>query len=808
MVTVITQEELRREIDALELSPRLQRLRAKYFEEAPQICAQRLKYAMEGWKEGEGQPVELRCAMKLRRILEGVPIVIQEGEITAGNQSRFFRGCAPFSDWDSEYFAKNTDGQKVTFGGPAEQGSISEEDWRICQEAAAYFRGKTPGEAARKISETMFGDWYHEAMELRACVPQYDEEPYLPGVPVWEKVLTRGMAGIIADCDAAERRFRESGEHDPEKLHFWEAVRIACRAVVSFAQRHAAVARELAAKASDPERKKQLERIAEACGWAPEHPPRNFFEAVQALRLTHVAMLMENGRKGPDIGRLDQMLYPFFKRDLEAGRLTAAEAADILGDYITYLSKLQMSREQKGQEVHQATMIIHITLGGVGRDGKDASNELTYLLVHLLGLLKYAEPHATIRLSDQTPHWLLLKALDTNRRVNGIPMYENDKHVISYMVERGVPLEEARDWGIVGCSQPTASPQRHYTVFQMHTPLPLDLALHNGVSPINGRKMGCDTGDPRSFKTFEDVYDAYQKQYEFVFRRLFRLLRLMYLAETPIVRHPLRSALDFASVENGQSHLMGGCGSYPLWHAKDRGLVDTGDCLTAVKKLVFDEKKLTMAELLDAINANFAGERGEEIRQMCLAAPKYGNDIDEADFMVRDVAKFSAGVITSERNVFGQPYSINRNGVSWHYGAGKGVGALPNGRKAGTPLVDGSLSPMGGMDRNGPTAVLNSALKADYKESLVAILNQKFPLTVAHSPESMDKIAALTSTFINNGGLHIQFNFIDRNVLLSAKKHPERYKDLVVRVAGYSAYFVHLSPEIQDEIIARTEQTI
>ncbi|MFH1487253.1 MAG: pyruvate formate lyase family protein [Chloroflexota bacterium] len=808
MISTTAEEWLQRQIDTLQLSPRLERLRTRFFEEVPQVCANRLRLAMEGWKETEGQPVEIRSAKKLEKILEGMPVVIHDGEITAGNQSRFFRGCAPFSDWDSRYFALVTDGEKVTFGGPHEAGNISKEDWTMCQEAAAYFHGKSPAEAARGVAEVMHDDWYEDMMELRAIAPCYDEEPYLSGVPIWEKVLNKGTAGIVRDVEAAVERYRQSKEDDPEKLYFWEAVRIVCQALVTFAHRHAAVARELATKASNPERRKQLEDIAEACEWVPENPPRTFFEAVQALRLTHVAVLLENGRKAADIGRLDQMLYPFFRRDLEAGRLTLEKAADILGDYVTYLSKLQMTRELKGQEVHQATMIIHITLGGAGRDGKDASNELTYLLIHLLGLLKYAEPHATVRLSDQTPRWLLLKALETNRKVNGIPMYENDKHVIGYMVERGVPLEEARDWGIVGCSQPVASPQRHYTVFQMHTVLPLDLVLHNGVSPINGKKMGLETGDPRNLKTFDEFYDAYKKQYEFVFRRLFRLQRLMYLTEVQLFRMPLRSALDFASVENGKSHLTGGCGSYPLWHAKDRGMVDTGDSLTAIKKLVFDEKKLTMAELLDAIDSNFEGTRGEEIRQMCLSAPKYGNDIDEADSMVRDVAKFSASVIFSEKNVFGYPYSINRNGVSWHYGAGKGVGALPNGRKAGTPLVDGSLSPMAGMDRNGPTAVLNSALKADYKESLVAILNQKFPLTVASNPETMEKIAALTTTFINNGGLHIQFNFIDRNVLLDAKKHPERYKDLVVRVAGYSAYFVNLSPEIQDEIIARTEQSL
>ncbi|MFH1484881.1 MAG: pyruvate formate lyase family protein, partial [Chloroflexota bacterium] len=397
-------------------------------------------------------------------------------------------------------------------------------------------------------------------------------------------------------------------------------------------------------------------------------------------------------------------------------------------------------------------------------------------------------------------------SLDTNQKVNGIPMYLNDKHITNYIHARGVPIEEARDWAIHGCSQPVSPLRGHYLGMAINTVVPLDLALHDGVSPIAKKKIGIETGDPRTFDTFEKMYEAYCRQHEFVIRRLLRIQRLMHMASVQRYRMPFRSALDLASIRNGKSHLIGGSDSYPLWHMKDRALVDVADSLTAVKTLVFDDKRVSMAELLEAVDSDFAGDRGEEIRRMCLSAPKYGNDIEEADGMLRDIAKFSASVIVSEKNCFGYPYTINRNGVSWHYAAGKGVGAMPNGRKSGTPFADGSLSPMNGMDKHGPTAVLNSALNADFTDALVAILNQKFPLTLVKNPEAMQKVGALTTTFINNGGLHIQFNFVDRNVLLDAKKHPERYRDLVVRVAGYSAYFVNLTPEVQDEILSRTEQ--
>jgi formate C-acetyltransferase len=387
-------------------------------------------------------------------------------------------------------------------------------------------------------------------------------------------------------------------------------------------------------------------------------------------------------------------------------------------------------------------------------------------------------------------------------------MYSNDQHIVDTMVGWGVTLEEARDFVFHGCSQTVANPMRFYRPYHVSAPFSLDLALHNGISTVSGKRIGLATGDPRSFKTFEEVYEAFKKQHEFILKRGMYLIRVFHRALLLRWRAPLTSALHYGCIERGAEYVAGGSGDYPLWYIKDRGLVDVGDSLMAIKKLMSEDKKLTMAELLEALDSNFQGERGEEIHHMCLAAPKYGNDVDEADYMVRDVAKFSASVIRSENNVFGWKYAVNRNGVAWHYAASKGVGALPNGRKVGEPFYDGSLSPMRGMDKDGPSAVLNSALKADYKEAAQSILNQKFSLDMVQSSEALDKVAMLTETFLRSGGSHIQYNFLDKQVLLEAKKHPERYRDLIVRVAGYSAYFVNLTSEVQDDIICRTEQGV
>ncbi len=699
----------------------------------------------------------------------------------------------------------------MTFGAEREVGNIPEEDLQICKEAASYFEKQSPAKAARDVVEALWGDWYDEAMEARVQSPRFEEFPIQPGIPSYEMLLGKGLKGIRREAQEALDCYRKAQEKesDPEKIYFWKSVIIVCDAVVSFGRRHSELARRLAREEQDHERRKQLERMTDACEWVPENQPRTFFEAVQSFRLISAVLLLENGRKAPDLGRLDQLLFPLFKQDLEGGRLSLEEASDIIGDYITYVARLESIREAMfGRVGQQATMVNHITLGGMGRDGQEASNELTYLIIHTLGLLRYAEPHASLRVSQRTPRWLLLKGLETNQKVNGVPMYLNDDHITNYIHERGIPIEDARDWAVQGCSQPMALPQRFYHAMQINTALPLDLALHNGVAPVSGKRIGVETGDPSSFRTFEKFYEAYKTQYDFVVRRLTRIQRLMHLVEMQRHREPLRSALDAAGLANGRSHLIGGCGAYPLWYLKDRGMVAVSDSLLAIRKLVFEEKKLTMKDLVVALDSNFEGDQGQKIRRMCLQVPKYGNDIDEADYMLRDLAKFTASVISSEKNVFGWPYAINRNGVAWHVSAGKGVGALPSGRNAWSPLTDGSLSPMVGMDKKGPTAVMNSAIRADFKEAAVSILNQKFPLAFVHSPESMDKVADFTLTFIRLGGSHIQYNFLDRKTLLEAKKHPENYRDLVVRVAGYSAYFVHLSPELQDEIIARSEQWI
>lgn len=552
--------------------------------------------------------------------------------------------------------------------------------------------------------------------------------------------------------------------------------------------------------------------MAQVCEWVPENPARTFREALQSVVLVHLAVKLETPHYPPTgFGSMDQYLYPFFRRDLEEGRLSVEEAADLLSDFFLYAARLEWIAEISWRDYFQKNPLTNLGLAGTNADGEEVSNELSYLLLHVAGLTGYAEPHVVVRWTKDTPRWLLRKAMETNLRVRGgVPQFQNGDLAVEYMVRRGVAPRNALAWVGHGCSQAMPSDQcTSLATDYLNVPLCVDLALHNGVASKTGKRIGCDTGDPRSFQAFDDFYGAFKKQVEHVFRRQMWYDRLVDQVKAEHYPQPLASALLPGCLERGMDFTSGGLSDYRLTLRKDRGIIPAADSLFAIKRLVYEDKTVSMDELLVALDSDFKGTSGEVVRRACLAAPKYGNDQDEADLMVREVARFTGGVIQSERNIFGFPYAINRNGQAWHYFAGKRLAALPNGRKAGQPLADGSLSPMQGMDSKGLTALLGSALKADFKDdSMFGILNVKLPGALVASKETREKLIDVVTSYFRAGGTYIQFNVLDAGLLREAKRNPEQYRDLVVRVGGYSAYFVNLSPEVQDEIIARTEHSL
>ncbi|MFH1559965.1 MAG: pyruvate formate lyase family protein [Chloroflexota bacterium] len=804
-------------IDSLPLNERLKGLKECYLDTVPELASERGTYYAQSWRETEGQPIQLRLAQAVKKVLENVPVSIFENELVVGSLTRFFRGAYTLitydSDWVLELLEQSKKGE-ITMGGLNVIGHLDDRDEQALRENSAYFKGKTNREIEEQVCRTLWGSWHDDVTEARGQAP-YHYAPPGYGITYYDKVFAKGLRGIIEEAQERLTGAEEMGVNDPEKVWFWQSVILVSEGLISFARRYAEHARDRASKESDPARRAELEEIATACYNVPANPPSSFHEAVQAASFIELAKVLENGRIGDYCGRFDQCLYPYFKTDIEEGSVTVEKAADLVGGLITLFGRREGCSQVLMREAVQTNKISNITLAGLTRDGKDACNELTHLFLHMVGLLKYAEPHFSFIWHSGISRWAMIKAIETNRRTGaGHPQFLNGDTTTRYFVERGVPLEDARDHAYLGCSYAHPKNQGYHckAISYVNLPLLLDLTLHNGVAPMTGKKIGLETGDPGDFGTFEELFEALEKQVEYTLKRFIHRNHIAHKTELTTWRVPLHSTFATGCLENGYDIMMGGQmanpADHPVWDVIDRGYVPAGDSLTAIKKLVYDEKKLTMDELMEALDSDFDGERGEEIRKMCLEAPKYGNDIDEADFMVRDVGKIIPRLLESERTPFGSKYTIIRQGLTWHYYGGKGVAALPDGRKAGLPLADASLSPTQGADVNGPTAVCNSALKADFTDARTAVLNQKFPLALFNNSGFADKLIDFTEAFMRSGGLHIQYNLLDAETLRKAKEHPEQYKDLIVRVAGYSAYFVLLSPEVQDEIIARTEQTL
>jgi formate C-acetyltransferase len=570
----------------------------------------------------------------------------------------------------------------------------------------------------------------------------------------------------------------------------------------------------MAAAETRPERKNKLLLIADACEHVPEYPARNFREALQSMAIAGVCKNYEHPMHNhPQWGRGDQYLYPYFISDIKSGAISLQDASDLLAELVGRWGTQTFVSSSSSMESHQINFgINNAMIGGVDKTGKDRSNELSYLFLHVVGLLQLSSPTLGLRWNRQTPEWLMRKAIKTNMATKGgIPLFENDEVVIARFIEDGIPMEEAAEWCGLGCVYPCLpSRAEHYGaegVAAFNMAALLHLTLHNGTD-INGRRTGLETGDPSGFKSFDELYDAFFRQHRFLTHRIFWLASIARKEQQKHMRLPFLSAVGVQSCMDKGRDLVDADPESSMFGISDRAIIDVADSLIAVKKLVFDEKKLTMTELLAALDGNFSGEKGEDVRRLCLAQPKFGNDIEEVDLLAGKISKDSARIIRDYDNAPFRNYMIAREGLAWHYFGGLGVGALPNGRKALEPLNDGALSPMRGADKKGPTAALRSALTAGFRESHASVLNQKFSAAILRSEESVGKLAAYTNAFMSGGGSHIQYNMVDTNELRDAKAHPENYSDLIVRIGGFSAYFTQLSPDIQEDVINRSEHNL
>ncbi len=786
------------------MTERVKRLREQSVNTKPYISTERAELCTEFYQSGIPDTVSTPVARALafKYLLEHKTICINKGELIVGE-----RGPAP----------------KATPTYP-EQCCHSIEDLEILNS-----RERTPfrvsEEAKRIYLEKIIPFWKRRTMRERVFTAMSDEWMNAFNAGVFTEFMEQRAPGhAIADDKIYQMGlldFKQMINQQIEQLDYFndpeaykkeqelKAIDIAADAIIFFAKRHAEKAKELAEGEANPQRKKELEIIAAVCSHVPAHPPRDFWEALQAYWFVHLAVITElNVWDSFNPGRLDQHLYPFYQKGLSEGQLTKEVAKELLQCFWIKFNnqpappKVDITEEQSG--TYQDFALINV--GGLKNDGSDAVNDLSYLILDVVEEMRLIQPSACIQLSYKNPDRFLKRALKVVKAGFGQPSIFNTDVIHQEFLHAGKSMEDARAGGPSGCVTISAFGKESCTLTgYCNWPKIFELTLNNGVDPQTGIQIGVQTGDPTTFTSFDELMDAYKKQLKYFVDLKIKgnnIIERLYAEYLPT---PVMSLLFDDCILKAKDYHDGGS-RYNVTYIQGVGMGTITDSLSAVKYHVFDKKTLTMEELLEALQHNFEGIK--QIRQMLLnETPTFGNDDDYADNLAKAVFDAYYNVLNGRPNTKGGRYRVNLLPTTVHIFFGRVTGATPNGRKNGDPLSDG-ISPSHGADRNGPTAVIKSVAKIDHAKTGGTLLNQKFLPQVLADDEGIAKLAHLVRTYFKLGGHHIQFNVIDAETLRDAQKNPEKYKDLIVRVAGYSDYFVDIGKELQDEIIARTGHQI
>jgi len=590
-----------------------------------------------------------------------------------------------------------------------------------------------------------------------------------------------------------------------DQKEFLQAVVISLKAVIRYARRYAQLSRQKAGKSNDPEDISRLETIAGICEKVPEHPPETLAEALQSFFLIHVVRYMEYSTLGIGV-RFDKVFGPYYENDLKNGRITHDEALVLMQLLWVKFHELGLIYSPTLSSVYGGVASLQaITLGGVDSKGNDVTNKMTYLVLETAGLMQTPEPTIAMRYHDNTPRELLSKTTDVIRTGIGYPSFFNDKALLPLLDHWGVPPEDAYDYAVSGCVYieiPGKNIARR-AVGGITLPGALMYALNQGIHPLTNEQVGAPTPDPLTFKSADDLMDAYIDQVRFFFKRLCIIQNTSQTLYERYLPRPYYSALLDGCIEQGKESKKWAYPSAVSDFCIIIGPTNVSDSIAAIKKNVFEDKTITMEALLQAMWKNWEGH--EDIRQMMLNAPKFGNDDDYADTIAAEVQERTAAAMMESRNRFGFPCRGDGSGISATYAAGSVMPATPDGRRAGEPFADATLSPVFGMDKKGPTAVLKSASKISTIKTHNHLLNQKF-LPSALEGEMKEVFIDYLRSWGELGISQIQFNVVNPETLIDAQNNPENHSDLLVRVAGYSAYFVDLSKGLQDSIIARTQQ--
>ena len=821
------------------LPTRIKAMRERYLKEISKVSSDRPWYMMQSWKQTEGEHPAVRRAKALANFWDHKAIAVHDLDLIMGNYTDAVRGAHPPMEYYPEMMRRLLETNEANWTNSQQcRADLSKEDFDKLIECAKFWEVNWPTPEMRErwdkvIAENDPNDYHRDLMytgvnwapeymprEKRTKKTPWVSRPQATGAD-FEKALKVGYRALINNAKGHMNKIKEiaSGrnftDEEKEKLSVLESIVIALEGMIRYAKRYAALAEEKAAKEQDPQRKAELLKAAEACRYVPENPARTFFEAIHTFWFTALGVYMDKAQPNVFAGRFDQYMYPYYEADINEGRMTRQEAVELFGCLIMKLCALEPYMTPEHRAVSQGTNYENITIGGCDKYGKDASNELACIVLHVAAETKTHQPYISLRYDRKIAPELLDKALECNRKHGaGIPAFFSDRVNIEYMLSRGHTLEHAREHAIAGCVNcvyPKSFAWMRMPITTNNEAKMLEVFLHRGVDTRTGLKVGNDYGDMKEFETFEELKEAYKKEVAY-FINVQTDMTEAWDRETNYTHDawfwPFISANMEGCIESGKDigRLGGVTAIDDANYGLDRFVQDAGDSLMAIKKLVYEQKKYTMDDFLTAMDANWEGY--DQLRADAMAQPKYGNDIDEIDDLVAELWGHITDVYMAREDIFGRKYIIYRQGSSVAASAGKWTGALPNGRKAGEWLSDASLSPVQQADQKGPTAVINSVTKLDFRHMDGTLLNMKLCPSLVDKPGGMMKFRQLVETYFDKGGQEVQFNILDKEKLLDAQKRPENYRDLVVRVAGYSAFWVDLETQVQDEIIRRTEHAM
>lgn len=833
--------------EPIEKSPRISRLVDNLFAKMPEIESARAILLTESYRQTENEPIVLRRAKAFRHILKHIPIIIRDEELIVGSSTIAPRGCQTYPEFSYEWLESEFDTVATRTADPF---FISEKTKKELKEADAYWKGKTTSE----LATSYMAPEAQKAIEHNIFTPGNYFYNGVGHVTVnYGKVLAVGYEGIIEEAKAELASCRPGDANYAKKSRFLEAVIISCEAVIEYANRYAALANELAASCGDAARREELLTISRNCSRVPAKGAQSFWEACQSFWFVQQLLQLESSGHSISPGRFDQYMYPYYEKDVQLGRVTRKFAQELMDCIWVKLNDLNKCRDAASAEGFAGySLFQNLIAGGQDVEGKDATNDLSFMCINASMHVLLPQPSFSVRVWNGSPHEFLIRAAELTRTGVGLPAYYNDEVIIPSLMNRGLTLADARDYNIIGCVEPQKAGKTegwHDAAF-FNMCRPLELVFSNGVD--KGEQISIKTGEVENFKTFEEFYDAYKAQMNYN-------IELLVNADNAIdVAHAERCPLPFLScmvedcMKRGKSVQEGGA-VYNFTGPQGFGVANMADSLYAIKKLVFDEKKVTLAEFKRALAANYGrgvspeevqrvtvevvknlkaagkpvGEeqiaavlaqvlagsvspedkkRYDELLELIEAVPKFGNDVDEVDAFARDVAYTYTRPLQNFRNPRGGTFQAGLYPVSANVPLGAQTGATPDGRLAGKPVADG-VSPSAGKDTHGPTAAANSVSRLDhYIASNGTLFNQKFHPSALAGRTGLENFVALIRSYFDQKGSHMQFNVVTRETLIDAQKHPENYKHLVVRVAGYSALFTTLSRSLQDDIINRTEQ--